>query len=285
MSGCRGGASWMTASTARAQRNPFSIACQALRCAERPQRARAPTTVATRIAHGAGLVVAKAPHRRRRQSAAHAAGSAPRAAHLCAVPVRGGIASLELEEDFVLPHVPQLLPRCPLQRPGLQRRRELAHGPCQAGVFRPELAVLLLLPLDVGSEALEPPQALRIGQRHRAHAQRGGESAEQQLLPRRELLHHLPPTLHRGFDGARKRQRDSNAFSSSSINRSYTRPEISSSSSSPSGSSSLPPASWPRLRVRFAVWMPEEAAVPSEASRNPGSGRRRFSVSICGPCP
>src|SRR5205085_9888728 len=140
-----------------AERNPFSIACHALRCVERPQRATAAATAATRIAHGAGLVVAKAPQRSRTQSAAQATGSAPRAAHLRAVPVRGGIASLELEEDFVLAHVPQLLPRCPLARPGLQSRRELAHGPCQAGVFRPELAALLLLPLDVGGEALDPP--------------------------------------------------------------------------------------------------------------------------------
>src|SRR6058998_695813 len=139
MSGCRGGASWMIASTASAQRNPFSIACHALRCVERPQRATAPATLATRIAHGAGLVVAKAPQRSRMQSAAHATGSVPRAAHLRAVPVRGGIASLELEEDFVLPHVPQLLPRGPLQRSGLQGWRELADGPRQASVFRPEL--------------------------------------------------------------------------------------------------------------------------------------------------
>src|SRR5919204_2109964 len=286
MRGCSCGASWMTASTASAHKNPFSIACHALRCADNPQRAMAPTAAAARIAHGAGLEVENAPQSSRTQSAAHAAGSAARAAHLRAVPVRGGIPSLELEEDFVLAHVAELLPRRPLQGPGLQRWRKLPHRPFQAGVLGPELAVFLLLPVDVGTEPLQPAQALWIGQRDRAHGQGGDESAEPELLPRRELLQHLPPTLHRGSDGARKRQRDSNACSSSSINRSYTRPEICSISSSPSGRSSLPPASWPRLRVRFAVWMPEAAPAPSasEARRNPGSGRRRLSVSICGPC-
>src|SRR6266404_5222148 len=146
ISGCSGGAICESASTATAQRIPSSMGFWALRFVASPHRARAPILAASRRAQGKGCQVANAPRSSRTHRAETATGSAPRAAHLRALPVASGISSLELEEHFVLPEEAELLPRRPLQRLGLDGRRQLAHGLREPRVLLPQLAVALLLP-------------------------------------------------------------------------------------------------------------------------------------------
>jgi len=147
--------------TSRRRRASPLRACQVLRCRQSCARPRGSPSRPTND-QGTGWGVANAPGQERAQPGERAGSAArPPTCALC----RSRQASVtELEEHFVLPDEPELLPGRPL-------RAELIGGdscaPSCQRAFGPQLPVLLLLPVDVRAR-VQGAQPLGIGQRHRA---------------------------------------------------------------------------------------------------------------------
>src|ERR1700674_5560486 len=152
-------------------------------------------------------------------STAHAAmarGSAPRAAHLFAGPRRAATQSLlelfELEEQLVLLHEPELLPRRALERSWVHLGSQFLHGARELRVARVQAGVGRLGARHIASQEAQAPDPARVGEREENQREReagsGPDQAERaaQRRPARPLreapahrraLHPPEATRHR----------------------------------------------------------------------------------------